>query len=141
MDVSSRALGCAVNDLHLFAMVSRTDSPNDAVSKRVGLDFLNALAVGSMSEAKYVSSGADRHGLNEQRDEVWVQKGGADSLRGDDGAVDGGDDQLNLQRNGAGTFRFGHFGLAMEYYTHFTSPIRRYADVLVWKVDCEALRV
>ena len=36
-------------------------------------------------------------------------------------------------------YNIGHFGLGFEYYTHFTSPIRRYTDLLTHRLLKQAL--
>jgi len=55
-----------------------------------------------------------------------------DRLEGADGREDIMEQLLRTQMQARyGPERLGHFGLALATYAHFTSPIRRYADLLV----------
>ncbi len=39
-----------------------------------------------------------------------------------------------MQKARYSTYNIGHYGLAFDYYTHFTSPIRRYPDMMVHRL-------
>ncbi|CAM9108734.1 unnamed protein product [Discosporangium mesarthrocarpum] len=80
-------------------------------AEKLTADLIKSITTRAMSEAEYVCTGS----LNPS------QRHGGGPGKGD-------------------SERFSHFGLGLDLYTHFTSPIRRYADVVVHRLLLAALR-
>ncbi len=78
------------------------------------VDFITSMVIRAMNEARYVCSESTSSSIVGERD---IDKS---SQAKDNTAV-----SLHPGK------RFEHFGLGLSYYTHYTSPIRRYADIIV----------
>lgn len=106
-EVAHRQLLHYKSTVEAFARKMRTGRAGGRGGRGEGdqaaVDFFTAMVIRAMNEAKYVCSEA-------------TSSGSSDSTA--EGSLDPGK-------------QFEHFGLGLQYYTHYTSPIRRYADIIV----------
>ena len=85
--------------------VSKFARQKKRVESSPAVDFFTSMVIRAMDEAKYVCSAANGKAFSNQQ--------GCQSSSEAPGK------------------QFEHFGLGLRFYTHYTSPIRRYADIIV----------
>ena len=88
------------------------------------VDFITSMVIRAMNEAKYVCSESTSSGSSSSSS--GRAKGLIQSREDDEESIE----PSSSSSTGPGK-EFGHFGLGLHYYTHYTSPIRRYADIIV----------
>ena len=84
--------------------LNHSNQSNNNNNTKLLVDLLSSMLISSMTEAKYISGSIITSQLDSHNEFILS--------------------------NHEGTY-LGHFGLGLTYYTHFTSPIRRYSDIIV----------